>query len=123
MHVGLEELSLPMLAVGATGMISAVANVFPTAVAALYDAVRGDDLTEAGRLRQVLWRLNKAVFLDQPHPDQVPDAPARVDPEQRGATADGRRDTEVEALRDQVLAAAAHLRPGNTAKETSRHDH
>jgi 4-hydroxy-tetrahydrodipicolinate synthase len=62
--VGLEEFSLPMLAVGATGMVNAVANVFPTAVAALYQAVADEKLGEARRLHQSLWELNKSVFFD-----------------------------------------------------------
>ena len=62
--VGLEECSLPMLAVGATGMVNAVANVFPAAVAALYQAVQDEKLVEARRLHESLWELNKSVFFD-----------------------------------------------------------
>ncbi len=62
--VGLEELSFPMLAVGATGLVNAVANLFPGPVAALYGAVCDGNLAEAKRLHQALWQLNKAVFLD-----------------------------------------------------------
>ena len=38
--VGLEELSLPMMAVGACGMMNAVGNLVPGRVAALYEAGR-----------------------------------------------------------------------------------
>ncbi len=62
--VGLEELSLPMLAVGAAGMVNAVSNVFPAAIAALYQAVQDEKLIEARRLHQSLWELNKSVFFD-----------------------------------------------------------
>jgi 4-hydroxy-tetrahydrodipicolinate synthase len=62
--VGLEELSLPMLAVGAAGLVNAVSNVFPAAIAALYQAVQDEKLTEARRLHQCLWELNKSVFFD-----------------------------------------------------------
>jgi len=62
--VGLEELSFPMLAIGATGMMNAVGNVAPRRVAALYDAVARGDLAEARRLHFDLFELNQAVFWD-----------------------------------------------------------
>lgn len=108
--VGLEECSLPMLAVGAAGMVNAVSNVFPAAIAALYEAVQDEKLTEARRLHQALWDLNKSVFFDtNPIPikymmcrrglipsneERLPMAPATPD---------------VERLCDAVLAAAAGL--------------
>ncbi len=97
--VGLEEFSLPMLAVGAAGMVNAVSNVFPAAVAALYEAVQDEKLTEARRLHQALWDLNKSVFFDtNPIPikymmlkrglipsneERLPMAPATPDTQQR----------------------------------------
>lgn len=63
-HVGLEELSLPMLAVGAAGMVNAVANVVPRAVAQMYKAVRDGDLAEGRRLHKALWGLSRAIFFD-----------------------------------------------------------
>lgn len=62
--VGLEEMSFPMLAIGASGMVNAVANVDPTRVAALYGAVAAGDLGEARRLHFELHELNRAVFFD-----------------------------------------------------------
>jgi 4-hydroxy-tetrahydrodipicolinate synthase len=62
--VGLEELSLPMLAVGATGLMNAVGNVAPAEVAALYDLVAGGDLAAARKQHDALFELNKAVFWD-----------------------------------------------------------
>lgn len=62
--VGLEELSLPMLSVGACGMMNAVGNLAPGPVAALYEAVASGHLAEARRLHESLWELNKSVFLD-----------------------------------------------------------
>lgn len=97
--VGLEEFSLPMLAVGAAGMVNAVSNVFPAAVAALYEAVQDEKMTEARRLHQALWDLNKSVFFDtNPIPikymmlkrglipsneERLPMAPATPDTQQR----------------------------------------
>jgi 4-hydroxy-tetrahydrodipicolinate synthase len=62
--VGLEELSLPMMAVGACGMINAVSNIAPKPVSALYEALAAGDLAEAQRLHYYLFDLNRAVFFD-----------------------------------------------------------
>ncbi|TAL98660.1 MAG: 4-hydroxy-tetrahydrodipicolinate synthase [Paraburkholderia sp.] len=62
--VGLEELSFPMLAVGACGLMNAVGNLAPRKVSALYEAVARGDL-EAGRaLHFDLFDLNLSVFYD-----------------------------------------------------------
>ncbi len=62
--VGLEELSLPMLAVGAQGLMNAVGNIAPAPVAQLYNAVTRGDLATAQRLHASLFELNRAVFFD-----------------------------------------------------------
>jgi 4-hydroxy-tetrahydrodipicolinate synthase len=62
--VGLEELSLPMLALGAHGLMNAVANLVPGRVAALWRAVTEERLADARKLHDELWELNRAVFLD-----------------------------------------------------------
>jgi 4-hydroxy-tetrahydrodipicolinate synthase len=62
--VGLEELSLPMLALGAHGLMNAVANLVPGRVAALWRAVAEERLADARKLHDELWELNRAVFLD-----------------------------------------------------------
>jgi 4-hydroxy-tetrahydrodipicolinate synthase len=61
---GLEDLSLPMLAVGACGLMNAVGNIAPARVAALYEAVAKGDLDSARELHDTLWELNQAVFWD-----------------------------------------------------------
>ena len=61
---GLEELSLPMLAVGAAGMMNAVGNLDPARVAGLYEAVAANDLSRAARLNEALSELNAALFYD-----------------------------------------------------------
>ena len=63
-HVGLEELSFPMLAIGAAGLMNAVGNIAPRQVAALCEAVARGDLAEARRLHFALYELNLAVFFD-----------------------------------------------------------
>jgi 4-hydroxy-tetrahydrodipicolinate synthase len=62
--VGLEELSLPMLSLGASGLVNAVGNVAPRKVAALYEAVAAGKLADARRLHFELLELNRAVFFD-----------------------------------------------------------
>ncbi|MBI2802357.1 MAG: 4-hydroxy-tetrahydrodipicolinate synthase [Gammaproteobacteria bacterium] len=62
--VGLEELSYPMLMVGACGMMNAVGNLAPRAVAELYNAVAVGNVAEARRLHFQLFELNRAVFYD-----------------------------------------------------------
>jgi 4-hydroxy-tetrahydrodipicolinate synthase len=61
---GLEELSLPMMAIGARGLMNAAGNVAPGPVARLADAVNAGDLTLARDLHFRLDRLNKAIFWD-----------------------------------------------------------
>jgi 4-hydroxy-tetrahydrodipicolinate synthase len=63
-HVGLEELSFPMLCIGAAGLMNAVANLMPREVASLYEAVAAGDLARARALHFALWELNQAVFFD-----------------------------------------------------------
>lgn len=63
-HVGLEELSFPMLAIGASGLMNAVGNLAPAKVAALYARTRAGDLSAARALHFELYELNQAVFFD-----------------------------------------------------------
>jgi 4-hydroxy-tetrahydrodipicolinate synthase len=62
--VGLEELSFPMMAVGACGLMNAVGNVLPGRVAALAQAVLDNDMVLARKIHYELYELNKAVFWD-----------------------------------------------------------
>src|SRR5262249_16739996 len=64
LFAGLEELSFPMLAVGAAGGMNAVGNVPPRQVADLCNAVARGDLAGARALHVALAELNEAVFLD-----------------------------------------------------------
>lgn len=62
--VGLEELSFPMMAVGACGLMNAVGNLRPDVLAELCDAVEQGDLPGARALHERLLELNQAVFYD-----------------------------------------------------------
>jgi 4-hydroxy-tetrahydrodipicolinate synthase len=62
--VGLEELSFPMMAIGAVGLMNAVGNLNPRAVADIAEAVEAGDLARAKLLHQHLLEVNKSVFYD-----------------------------------------------------------
>jgi 4-hydroxy-tetrahydrodipicolinate synthase len=62
--VGLEELSFPMLAVGACGLMNAVGNLQPRVLSDLCEAVWRNDLAGAQALHHRLFEINQAVFFD-----------------------------------------------------------
>jgi len=62
--VGLEELSFPMMAVGACGLMNAVGNLQPKPLAQMCEAVWQGDLFKARGLHRKLFEINKAVFYD-----------------------------------------------------------
>ena len=62
--VGLEELSFPMMAIGACGLMNAVGNLRPRILAELCEAVWRNDLEGARKLHQELFEINQAVFFD-----------------------------------------------------------
>ena len=62
--VGLEELSFPMMAVGACGLMNAVGNLKPKVLAQMCEAVFAGDLATGRRLHDQLLEINKAVFFD-----------------------------------------------------------
>jgi 4-hydroxy-tetrahydrodipicolinate synthase len=63
-HVGLEDLSFPMLAVGAAGLMNAVGNIAPRKVARLYELTAAGKMDAARALHYELYELNQAVFFD-----------------------------------------------------------
>jgi 4-hydroxy-tetrahydrodipicolinate synthase len=62
--VGLEELSFPMMAVGACGLMNAVGNLRPGVLAEMCNAVAAGDFAAARELHDRLLELNQAVFFD-----------------------------------------------------------
>lgn len=62
--VGLEELCLPMMCVGAVGMMNAVGNIAPSRVSALSNAVKAGDLRRAQDVHFELFEISKAIFFD-----------------------------------------------------------
>jgi len=61
---GLEALSLPMLVIGAAGLMNAVGNLVTARVAAMCNVVNSKDLEKARDLHFELFELNQAIFLD-----------------------------------------------------------
>jgi 4-hydroxy-tetrahydrodipicolinate synthase len=62
--VGLEELSFPMMTLGACGLMNAVGNILPRRLAQLCEAVWASDLAVARSIHERLSELNKAIFID-----------------------------------------------------------
>jgi 4-hydroxy-tetrahydrodipicolinate synthase len=63
-YCGAESLSYPMLALGARGLMSAVGNLFPRALARLCATVADQDHVTALRLHRHLFAVNRAIFFD-----------------------------------------------------------
>lgn len=61
---GLEALSLPMLALGAGGLMNAVGNLAPMLVARLCELVDRGDLAAARDLNFQLFELNQSIFVE-----------------------------------------------------------
>lgn len=62
--VGLEELSFPMMAIGACGLMNAVGNLRPAVLAEMCEAVWQGDMVTGRQLHQRLLEINQAVFYD-----------------------------------------------------------
>ncbi len=62
--VGLEELSFPMMAVGACGIMNAAANVYPKALSDMCEAVWAGNLDVGQALHHKLFDLNRSVQFD-----------------------------------------------------------
>jgi 4-hydroxy-tetrahydrodipicolinate synthase len=62
--VGLEELSFPMMAIGACGLMNAVGNLRPSVLVEMVEAVWNNDMQRGRVLHQQLLEINQAVFYD-----------------------------------------------------------
>lgn len=62
--VGLEDLSFPMMAVGAQGLMNAVGNLRPGILTEMCEAVWRNDLNAGRALHHRLLEINRAVFFD-----------------------------------------------------------
>jgi 4-hydroxy-tetrahydrodipicolinate synthase len=62
--VGLEDLSYPMMAVGACGLMNAVGNLRPRILSELCEAVWAGDMARSAAIHHALFEINEAVFYD-----------------------------------------------------------
>lgn len=62
--VGLEDLSFPMMAVGACGLMNAVGNLAPRQLSRMCELVWKGDLHAARKVHYELFEINQAVFYD-----------------------------------------------------------
>ena len=62
--VGLEELSFPMMTIGACGLMNAVGNLRPDILVQMCEAVWNSDLKTGRDLHQQLLEINQSVFYD-----------------------------------------------------------
>lgn len=69
-YSGQDSYTLPMMAVGAVGVVSVISHLAGDEVAAMVDAVHAGDLTQARRLHQALLPLCRACFAE-PNPAPV----------------------------------------------------
>lgn len=68
---GDDALTLPILAVGGSGVVSVIANALPRATAELVRRFREGDLTGARRLSHALLPLSKALLRTGPNPSPI----------------------------------------------------
>jgi 4-hydroxy-tetrahydrodipicolinate synthase len=105
--VGLEDLSFPMMAVGACGLMNAVGNLRPKALAELCEAVWRGDLKNAERLHYELHGLNKAVFFEtNPTPIKYMAKRLGIIPDNEHRLPMARATRELEKKLDEVLQRA-----------------
>ena len=65
---GDDPLTLPMMAVGAVGVVSVVSNVAPGAVRRMVDAALAGDYSKARREHEGLFALSRALLALEPNP-------------------------------------------------------
>jgi 4-hydroxy-tetrahydrodipicolinate synthase len=73
-----DSLAVPMLALGAEGVVSVVANIVPKEMIALVEAVQQEDLTRARHLHGHLFPLCQALMNLAPNPVAVKTALALI---------------------------------------------
>jgi 4-hydroxy-tetrahydrodipicolinate synthase len=62
--VGLEELSYPMMTIGACGLMNAVGNLRPDLLVDMCEAVWAGDMKRGEAIHHALFEINEAVFYD-----------------------------------------------------------
>jgi 4-hydroxy-tetrahydrodipicolinate synthase len=61
---GDDPLTLPMMAVGATGVVSVLSNLLPDQVKKLCDLAKAGNFAEAAKIHHRVYKLTRSLFLD-----------------------------------------------------------
>ena len=105
--VGLEDLSFPMMTVGACGLMNAVGNLRPKVLAEMCEAVWRGDMRTAQKLHYDLHGLNKAVFFEtNPTPMKYMAKRLGIIPDNEHRLPMARATRELEKKLDEVLQRA-----------------
>lgn len=108
--VGLEELSFPMMAIGACGLMNAVGNLRPDVLVRLCEAVWNSDISGARAIHERLLEINQAVFFDtNPIPIKYMMKRLAIIPENEHRLPMAPATTELERRLDEVLERAGLL--------------
>jgi 4-hydroxy-tetrahydrodipicolinate synthase len=114
--VGLEELSFPMMTIGACGLMNAVGNLRPDILAEMCQAVWASDLEKGRELHQRLLEINQAVFYDtNPIPIKYMMKKLGIMPSNEHRLPMVPATAEIEKRLDGVLERAGLLTNGNAA--------
>ena len=114
--VGLEELSFPMMTIGACGLMNAVGNLRPGVLAEMCDAVWASDLARGRELHQRLLEINQSVFFDtNPIPMKYMMKKLGLMPTNEHRLPMSPATPELERRLDAVLERAGLLENGETA--------
>jgi 4-hydroxy-tetrahydrodipicolinate synthase len=115
--VGLEELSFPMMAIGAHGMMNAVGNLRPSVLTEMYQAVVASDVRRARLLHEQLLEINQAVFFDtNPIPIKYMMRRLGIIEENEHRLPMTKATAELEMRLDAVLMRAGLLSPSRAAQ-------
>jgi DNA-binding YbaB/EbfC family protein len=63
-YSGDDNLTYPMMCMGAKGVISVTANAYPNLVSTMCDSILNRDYTNALRLHKYLYKISSGLFLD-----------------------------------------------------------
>jgi 4-hydroxy-tetrahydrodipicolinate synthase len=114
--VGLEELSFPMMTIGACGLMNAVGNLRPGILAEMCEAVWNSDLQRGRELHQRLLEINQSVFYDtNPIPMKYMMKKLGLMPTNEHRLPMVPATSELEERLDQVLERAGLLAPRTAA--------
>lgn len=108
--VGLEELSFPMMAIGACGLMNAAGNILPGPVAELATAVLEGNMARARELHFALFEINRAIFWDtNPIPMKYMMKRAGILPDNTHRLPMLPADAKLEASLDELIAASSYF--------------